>query len=347
MSNEARLLQQHFVQRGIDSLIYAEHIQDQARDEAASVRQFFRRPPPEVVIYHYGIGTPITRELRRWPGAKVLVYHNVTPPHYFHGVNEEMARLCEQGRHDLAGERRRYRSVWACSEFSRRELLALGFEQVRHVPVPIAWSDYNREPDRATLRVLEDLGGPHVLFVGRISVNKRQDDIVRAFAAYRSLYEPSAHLWLVGTPVGQERYLAQIQALVDTLRLGDRVHLVGHTSFPQLIAFYAGAHLFLSMSEHEGLGIPWLEAMYFGLPVLSYGAAALPETVADGGLLFTQKDFELVAAMMHRAVTDMALREQLVAAGRRRSLDFAADRILPRALSYLVEDIPELGPYLA
>jgi glycosyltransferase involved in cell wall biosynthesis len=346
MSNEARLLQRHFLDRGIDSLIYAEHIQDQVRDDAVSVRQFFRRPPPDVVIYHYGIGTPITRELRRWPGAKVLVYHNVTPAHYFYGVNEEMARLCEQGRQDLAGERRRYRSVWACSEFSRRELLAIGFEQVRHVPVPIAWSDYNCEPDRATLRALENKGGPHILFVGRISVNKRQDDIVRAFAAYRNLYEPSAHLWLVGTPVGQERYLAQIQALVETLRLGSHVHIVGHTSFAELVAFYTGTHMFLSMSEHEGLGIPWLEAMYFGLPVLAYSAAALPETIADGGILFTQKDFELVAALMHRTVTNAALREQLIAAGRRRALDFSVDRVLPMALAYLAEDIPELGSCL-
>ena len=340
MSNEARLLRHFFQDLGVAGDIFAEHIQPQAREEAIPVAQFFRHIPPELTIYHYGIGTPITQQLRRWPGRKLMIYHNVTPAHYFRGVNDEMARLCQQGLLDLHAERHRYDAVWACSEFSRRELIRMGFERVRHMPIPLNWREYNREPNRDTLKALARLPGPHVLFVGRVSVNKRQDDIVRAFALFKTVHHPDAHLWLLGTAVGQERYLHDVEALVARLKLQESVHLIGHVHFDELVAYYQGSHIFLSMSEHEGLGIPWLEAMHFGLPVLAYAAAALPETIGSGGLLFRAKDFEEIAALMARVVGDVALREKLIREGHRRALSFAPDRVFPSMAKGLAEDLP-------
>ena len=343
MSNEARLLQRHFRGLGIDTAIYAEHIQPQAREECIPVAQFFLRPPPDLTIYHYGVGTPITQQLRRWPGPKLMIYHNVTPPQYFRNVNDEMVRLCQQGRSDLFADRRRYQAVWACSDFSRRELACLGFERVRHVPIPLDWEEYNQEPDRNTLRRLDALAGPHILFVGRMSVNKRQDDIVRAFAIFRALYERDAHLWLVGTAVGQERYLAQVEALAERFGVANQVHFIGHAAFPALLAYYQGCHLFLSMSEHEGLGIPWLEAQYFGLPVVAYAAAAIPETVGSGGLLFGEKDFEQVAALMALVLRREDIRLMLRDEGRKQAQTFSPRRILPDMDRYLTEDFPKLS----
>lgn len=340
MSNEARLLRRFFTEQGYNSDIFAEHIQPQTREEATPVAQFFRRTPPELTIYHYGIGTPITQQLRRWPGHKLMIYHNVTPPHYFRGVNNEMARLCQQGRSDLYVERHRYDAVWACSDFSRRELMRMGFERVRHMPIPLNWAEYNQEPDRQTLRALNDLPGPHILFVGRISVNKRQDDIVRAFAVFKAFHHPDAHLWLVGTPIGQERYLQDVAALVSRLKLDASVHFIGHAHFAELLAYYQGSDLFFSMSEHEGLGIPWLEAMHFGLPVVAYAAAALPETIGSGGILFREKAFDEIAGLMARVLQDAVLRDKIIAEGHKRALSFAPEIILPRMAQALAEDIP-------
>ncbi|MCL8208194.1 MAG: glycosyltransferase family 4 protein [Actinomycetia bacterium] len=342
MSNAARFLRRQLAARGFATAIYAEHIQPRARDEAIDVEHFFAAPPPDLTIYHYGIGTPVTARLRRRPEPKLMIYHNVTPAHYFVGVNEELARLCRLGRTDLVADRRRYDAVFAVSEYNRRELLRLGYEQVDLWPLPIDWSDYDREPDAAVLRTLERLGGPHLLFVGRISVNKRQDDVIRAYAAFRRLFAPTAHLWLVGTAVGQESYLEALRRLAQALGVADGTHFIGHASFPELLGYYHGAHLFLSMSEHEGLGIPLLEAMYFGVPVVAHAAAAVPETVADAGLLFTEKRFDAVAALLDRVLSDRALRDQLVAAGRRRVLDFAPERCMARFDALLAERFPRL-----
>ena len=342
MSNAARFLKRWLAARGFDTAIYAEHIQPSARREAIDVEHFFAAPPPDLTIYHYGIGTPVTARLRRRPEPKLMIYHNVTPARYFVGINEELARLCRLGRTDLVADRRRYGAVFAVSEYNRRELLRLGYERVDLWPLPIDWADYDREPDGEVVRTLARLEGPHLLFVGRISANKRQDDVIRAYAAFRRLFAPSAHLWLVGTAVGQETYLERLQQLARMLGVADGTHFIGHASFPELLGYYHGAHLFLSMSEHEGLGIPLLEAMYFGVPVVAHAAAAVPETVQDAGILFAEKRFDAVAALIDRVLGDAALRDRLVAAGRRRVRDFAPERSMARFEALVAERFPRV-----
>jgi len=92
-------------------------------------------------------------------------------------------------------------------------------------------------------------------------------------------------------------------------------------------------------SDHEGFCIPLLEAMHHELPIVAYASAAVPETVADAGIVLASKSPALVAAAVHRAVSDEALRIHLAAAGRRRLADFTLARTRERftaALSPLV-----------
>ena len=320
ISNEARLFHRVFQDKGHDSAIFAEHIQPRARHEARPVEEFFASPPPDLIIYHVGIGTPITARLRQMPGRKVMVYHNITPGGFFHGINAELERLCRWGRLELKGDRATYELVLADSAYNREELVRIGYGRVEVLPIPIDWTEYANRPDEQILAQMASLGGPHLLFVGRISASKRQDDLVRTFYVLSRHYRPSAHLWLIGTAVGQEAYLEYLTALVERLGLKERVHVVGHINFSELLAYYAGSDVFVSMSEHEGVGIPLLEAMYFGKPVVAYGAAAVPETVGAGGLVFRQKDFLGVAELIERVLGDEDLRQRL-AAGAREQVD--------------------------
>ena len=93
--------------------------------------------------------------------------------------------------------------------------------------------------------------------------------------------------------------------------------------------------MFVCLSEHEGFKVPAVEAMHFGLPVVAYAAAAVPETVADAGVLLPAKDPLLVAAAVDRVMTDDALRADLVAAGHRRAEDFSLARTSRRLLDLL------------
>jgi glycosyltransferase involved in cell wall biosynthesis len=80
------------------------------------------------------------------------------------------------------------------------------------------------------------------------------------------------------------------------------------------------------LSEHEGFCIPLLEAMAHDTPVVAFAAAAVPGTLADGGVLLDAKAPSTVAAAVHRVVADKAVRDAVVEAGARRLADFSLDR---------------------
>src|SRR5207248_3376126 len=160
---------------------------------------------------------------------------------------------------------------------------------------------------------------------GRLAPNKAQHDLIKALAAYRRLYDPRARLHLVGTS-SSESYRTALVAYADALDLVDAVEFTGSVSDGELAAHYRAADVFVCVSEHEGFCVPLLEAMHHRLPIVAYAAAAVPETLGDGGLLLNSKDPYTVAAAVQRVVSDADLRAQLVAAGTRRLHDFDLDR---------------------
>ena len=80
--------------------------------------------------------------------------------------------------------------------------------------------------------------------------------------------------------------------------------------------------MYVSTSDHEGFGVPLLEAMANDVPVIPYGSTAVPETMGGGGLVLPSKEPTTVAAAVHRVVSDDGLRRAMVEAGHRRLADF-------------------------
>jgi glycosyltransferase involved in cell wall biosynthesis len=97
-----------------------------------------------------------------------------------------------------------------------------------------------------------------------------------------------------------------------------------------LCALYAAADVFVSCSAHEGFGVPLVEAMWWGVPVVAVGAAAVPETVGGAGLVLPTADPLLVAEAVARVLRDDGLRAALVAAGRRRADELSLARARTR-----------------
>jgi glycosyltransferase involved in cell wall biosynthesis len=103
----------------------------------------------------------------------------------------------------------------------------------------------------------------------------------------------------------------------------EHVTFTGHVTFPQLLAYYQTANIFLCMSEHEGFCVPLVEAMYFGVPILAYDACAVPDTLGGAGVLLQDKNPVEAALVADRIVRDTTLRREIVAQQRRRQQDFA------------------------
>jgi glycosyltransferase involved in cell wall biosynthesis len=265
----------------------------------------------DLLLHHFSIGSRASRTAFALQARMALIYHNITPPEYFIGVHRRLVRLCYHGRRELTAYVDRCDLALGDSEYNRQELAAVGFAPTGVLPVVPDFSHLDVAPNRILQGAFDD-DWTNILFVGRVIPNKRFDDLIRFFQAYRARYNPRSRLLLVGSYGGFERYLAQLHQLIASLDVSD-VHLLGHVSNEELTAYYDVADLFLCASEHEGFCVPLVEAFYKGIPVLAYAAAAVPATMDGAGLLYETRDPRQVAALMNAVLSDAAFRDRVVA----------------------------------
>ena len=141
--------------------------------------------------------------------------------------------------------------------------------------------------------------------------NKRIEDVIRFFHAYKTFFNPRSRLLLVGAHSGFERYLSLLHNFIATIGAKD-VHLVGHVSNEELVAYYELADVFVCASEHEGFCVPLVESFHMGVPVIAYAATAVPSTMDGAGILYTNKDPLHVAGLINAIVDDRALADRIV-----------------------------------
>jgi glycosyltransferase involved in cell wall biosynthesis len=147
--------------------------------------------------------------------------------------------------------------------------------------------------------------------VGRVIPNKKFEDVIRTFTYYKKYFNAESQLILAGDYRGQERYYSALCCLVDSLEVKD-VYFTGHRDFPELAAFFKIADVYLSMSEHEGFGVPLLEAFYNRIPVIAFAAGAVEETMNGGGLLLREKDFLKSAAVINKLEKEKSFRDNVI-----------------------------------
>jgi glycosyltransferase involved in cell wall biosynthesis len=256
----------------------------------------------------------------------------VTPPAWFEGWDHNLVHGLAWGRAQLSVLARRCHLGVADSAFNAAELRAYGFRHTEVLPILVDPAALVTATDAGTSAGLRaGKAGTDWLFVGRLAPNKCQHDLVKAFALYRRAYDPHARLWLVGG-ASADSYRDAVRHFADDAGVGDGVTLTGPVSDGELAAYYDNADVFVCLSEHEGFLVPLLEAWAHRLPVVAYAAAAVPETMGEGGLVLTDKTPTTVAAAVRRLVTDTALRQALVRAGEDRLATFSLGHTSQRLL---------------
>jgi glycosyltransferase involved in cell wall biosynthesis len=283
----------------------------------------------DVLIHHFSLGSRASRTAFALPARMALIYHNITPPEFYVGIHPQLMLQCYRGLRELKAYVPRVDLALGDSEFNRRDLERYGFEPTAVLPVVPDFSHLDRDPDFALAGQFDD-DWVNILLVGRFVPNKKPEDLVRFFHAYKRLYNRNARLILAGSYAGFDDYLAQVRALIAKIGASD-VHILGQVSDEELAALYEIADVFLCASEHEGFCVPLLEAFHTGVPVIAYAATAVPETMDGAGVLYAEKDPVLVASLIDAVITDSAKREAIIDAQdasltRHKTRDF--DRIL-------------------
>ena len=191
------------------------------------------------------------------------------------------------------------------------------------------------EPTPKELAAVESRfgSGPFFLYVGALGPHKNLTGIARAFARFRRhAGADGSRLIIVGIPFGRYRE-SELVPLIRELGLTQSVVLAGFVDDVLLRALYRRALALLLPSFAEGFGLPLLEAMAGGTPILTSKITAMPEIAGDAALYVNPYDHEDIAAAMERLFSDRALRQQLAAAGSARALSFSWDRTARQILS--------------
>lgn len=315
---------------GYDSAIFVETADSRLEHLTVDYRDLPEASHADnLLIHHFSIGSRASRVAYALPDRMALVYHNITPPEFFVDVHPLLVQLCYLGRRELGVYANRVELGLGDSEFNRQELEALGFASTAVLPVVPDFSHLGGAPNYMQAGAFDD-DWVNILFVGRMIPNKRIEDVIRAFHAYKRWINPRSRLLLVGSHGGFERYLAMLHDFMARIGAAD-VHLLGHVSNEELAAYYEIADVFLCASEHEGFCVPLMEAFHMGVPVLAYAATAVPATMDGGGILYHRKDPMEIAGLIDAVVSNARLRDEVLS-----RQDAALERLLAKDFAGLL-----------
>jgi glycosyltransferase involved in cell wall biosynthesis len=270
-----------------------------------------RRLNRDLLLVHYSHGPGPDHRLFSAHERRVLLYHGITPPHYFRGTNPRLEAASRQAYDDLPRYREYIDLALAHSHYSAQELERAGFRNVLVFPYVLHEPLYTLEPDRSLLQQYGRDGWINLLTVGRLAPNKGVEDCIFVFDYFKRFIERKSRLFVVGSWDGMEAYAERLARLVSRLGTPD-VIFTGPVPQSSLIAFFKLAHAYLCMSEHEGFCVPLVEAMRFGVPVFAYAATAIPETLRGTGVVFAEKSWPTVAETIGLLLADAELRRRVI-----------------------------------
>jgi len=300
ISNYAFELRDKLRQQGHPSEIYAEHCN---HPEAIALDKF---PGGKCeIFYHHYIDTKAAEIAMAHKGRKRLIYHNITPPSFIQSSRPQWLIALINARAQLkkliaSG----FDEIIADSEYNAEDLYQNGADQVTVEPPPTPPKRWDISPDRELMRRLSD-GATNLLFVGRIVENKCQHHLIETFRHFQQQNpDRRSRLILAGGGDSNSEYHQQVRRLAAE---APGVEILCKVSEAELAACYRSAHLYLSLSEHEGFGVPLIEAKQHGIPVLAFDSSAVGETIGDYAILFEDKsDLTLVAAIASALMQEKA-----------------------------------------
>ena len=327
---------------GIDSDIFYGSFTPDVEQEGRPVIELGRATRGRWLLYQASIGSPVYDILAARSEPKLVNYHNITPASLLRDWEPAVAYEASLGREQLARLAPQSRFAVADSGFNESELLALGYSGTAVVPLLIDMQSKSDLPDPDLTERLQQRkereGGADLLYVGKISPHKAPHDLVKMLDVLRRTYDPAARLHLIGSPLG-ETYEPALRAFIAELELEEAVNLPGSVSGAELEAYFRAADVFVMASDHEGFCVPLAEAMGHGVPIVAYGVAAVPETVADAGLVLPDKSALPFAAAVGRVLGDPQLRSLLASAGRARAAGFDLGASTDRFVSLVREAV--------
>lgn len=271
-------------------------------------------------------------------GAAVMTIHDLSAhvePSWHVNENTAMHRVKEQFAITRADR------IIAVSEATKRDIVQYLGIPAERISVVYEAADPAFHPQRGA--ALDDAlaryglrPGRYILSVGTLEPRKNYVRLIEAYARLRARLPDAPPLVIAG---GYGWRYDNILATPGHAGVAQSVRFLGRVPDEDLPALYAGAAVFAYPSLYEGFGLPVLEALACGTPVVTSNTSSLPEVLGDAGLLSVPYDTEAIAAAMARPLTDPALAAGLRAAGPRRAAQFSWARAARETIAVYAEAI--------
>jgi glycosyltransferase involved in cell wall biosynthesis len=306
---------------GHEAYLYASEYARSLEHVGSSLGEYHSRASAEaddILIYHHAIGwDPGLHLYRQSRNARIVKFHNVTPPHFFEGIHQDFVASCHYGIEQSRELAVSSADLWlADSEFNAAELVQLGAAREQTDVVPPFHDIDTIRTMPADERILREFREDFVnfLFVGRVAPNKGHLDLLDAFAYYHGYFNPKSRLFLVGDIDPRLGVYEQaIRAKIERLGLGQAAILTGRVPPETLKAYYLSAHAFVCLSHHEGFCVPLVEAMAFHIPCIAWASTGVATTLGRHPFLWEELEPAVIAECLQTCVENAQLAEQVVA----------------------------------
>lgn len=220
---------------------------------------------------------------------------------------------------------RRATGIFAVSENTKKDIIHYANCEPEKITITYEAADeiYHPIKDAYVLQEVKrkyNLSGDFIMYVGSLSPRK---NIVRLLKAFYLIREKIPHdLVLTGSKSWKD---ASVYQTVHQLNLGNRIKQIGYVEHEDMPALYNLASAFIYTSLYEGFGLPVLEAMQCGCPVVASSATSIPEVAGDAAILVNPLDTDAIADAIYQILIDSRLREKLIVSGLERAKKFSWD----------------------
>lgn len=325
------MLKSYFQEIGFDGEIYSENIGKDTKGLAKKFKSYFERDY-DFIIYHHSIHSAVLDFVEKLKSPKALLYHNVTPSHFFEPYDLKLTHYLKKGREELKTLNGKFQLYFADSEFNKDELIGLGFSNVQVLPIIYDFKKLKKKETEPSNKVKQ------IIFVGRIAPNKKQDDLIKIAKVLKDYFFSDFQIHLVGYCSRElELYKDELIFQIQLFGLENHVFFSDFLDDDLLAEYYQKADLFLCMSEHEGFCVPLLESMFYDVPIIAFDAGAVKDTLDGAGILVKEKDFPSICELILKIFSDRDFRDKIITMQRERLTRFRSGNhinIIGHAIKY-------------
>lgn len=286
-----------------------------------------------LIIHYYGYSEGLREWLQQQYCTKIMVYHNITP-HGFFDKSDENFEFCRKGRTELEEIIPGFHFFWGDSQYNLEELLALGANPDRTSVVPIIVQG------GSTSHAVPERRPGQWAFVGRVAPNKGIVELIDLFAAMRRKSTSVAEqLVVVGGFDPADSYGKKVRDAIARSECKEHICFTGKISDDERNRILLASDIYVSLSEHEGFGVPLVEASFFDLPVVALDRAAVSETLGGGKGICSNVD--AVEAQIASLAKDANARCALLDDQKANALRFTEGAVAQKLLDALSKILPE------